>query len=71
MEILISFIPIVLVLIVPLLLVVPLWVIYKKAGKNPAFSLFLFIPFLGFLIVGIILAFSRWPATEPAIDTNQ
>jgi len=58
-------------IILALLLIVPLWMIYKKAGKNPAFSLFLFIPYLGLLIVAIILAFSRWPATESAIDTNQ
>jgi hypothetical protein len=49
---------------VSLLLVFPLWRIFNRAGKNPALSLFILIPYIGFLIVPLILAFTRWPATE-------
>ncbi|RCW94628.1 hypothetical protein [Marinomonas foliarum] len=51
-------------IVLGLLLVVPLWKIHGKAGKNPALALFVFIPYLGLLIVSLVLAFSRWPATE-------
>ena len=58
-------------IVIVLLLVVPLWKIHAKAGKNPALSLFVFIPYLGLLIVSLVLAFSRWPATESAAETIQ
>lgn len=53
------------------LLVFPLWKIFNKAGKNPAFSLFILIPSLGFLIIPLILAFTRWPSTESFGGDNQ
>lgn len=44
------------------LLIVPTWIAFKKAGKHPALSLFLLIPFpLGLWIVMSVLAFSKWP----------
>jgi hypothetical protein len=33
---------------------------------NPALSLFIFLPGLGWWIAGIILAFSRWPSLDTA-----
>jgi len=58
-------------IVIGILLVVPLWKIHGKAGKNPALSLFVFLPYLGLLIVSLVLAFSRWPATETAADSGQ
>lgn len=53
-------------IMIVVLLIVPALVILKKAGLSPALSLFLFVPFLGVLIVYLILAFSKWPKTEKA-----
>lgn len=47
-----------------LLLIVPVWRIFRRAGLHPALSLLLFIPGLGLFIVALVLAFSRWPAIE-------
>ncbi len=54
-----------------LVLIFPLWKIYSKAGKSPVLSLFIFLPYLGLLIVSLILAFSHWPATESATNPNR
>jgi len=51
-------------LIGALIFIVPLWNIFTKAGKNPAISLVIFIPLLGFFIAVLVLAFSNWPNTE-------
>jgi hypothetical protein len=66
MEVLIS--QILSQIIFAILVVFPLWKIHEKAGKNPALSLFVFIPYLGLFIVALILAFSNWPATETTSD---
>lgn len=42
----------------------PLWRIFKRAGLTPGFSFLVFVPFIGYLIVGLALALNRWPATE-------
>ncbi len=52
-------------------LLFPLWKIYSKTGKNPVLSLFVFLPYIGFLMVSLILAFSRWPATELVADSDE
>jgi len=49
-----------------IILVLPVWVIHRKAGLSPWLSLFLFIPIFGLLLVYMILAFSKWPATQRA-----
>jgi len=51
-------------LVVALILIYPTWRIYDRVGLNPALSLFIFIPFLGPLVVGYILALSSWPKIE-------
>ena len=58
-------------IVLGLLLVFPLWKIHGKAGKNPALSLLVLLPYLGLLIVSLVLAFSRWPATESVTDLGQ
>ncbi len=40
----------------------PCWKIFQRVGLNPALSLFIFVPCLGWWIAGAILAFSNWPA---------
>ena len=47
-----------------LIVVIPGWRIFKQTGMAPAWSLLLFIPTLGFLVVIAILAFGRWPAID-------
>ncbi|VAW82502.1 hypothetical protein MNBD_GAMMA13-214 [hydrothermal vent metagenome] len=49
-----------------IILVIPVWVIYKKSGLHPALSLFLFVPIIGLLIVYLILALSEWPNAREA-----
>ena len=49
-------------LVLSLLVVVPLWRIYGRAGLNPALSLLVLIPWVGGLAVLAVLAFSSWPA---------
>ena len=53
-------------ILVGLVLIYPLWRIFSRAGLAPALSLFVFVPFVGGLIVLAVLAFSRWPASEGA-----
>ena len=53
---------IILLFIVPMIAIaiVPLWMIAKRAGLNPAISLLTVVPFIG-LIVMYYIAFARWP----------
>lgn len=48
-------------LIVGVILVYPLWRAFSRAGLNPALSLFVFIPLIGWLIVLYVGAFAHWP----------
>ena len=50
-----------------LVLIVPMWRIFDRAGLNPYLSLILFVPFFGLVIVLLILAFTRWPNTEAGL----
>jgi hypothetical protein len=47
-----------------LLVVVPLWRIFQRAGFHPAWALAVFAPFVGGLIPFLVLAFAPWPALE-------
>jgi len=47
-----------------LLLGVPLWKIFGKAGFTPAWALLILLPGLGSLAILLLLAFRRWPTTE-------
>ena len=61
-------------IVVSLLLAIPGWKIFKQTGMSPAWSLLVFVPGLGILIVYVMLAFARWPALEaqvPAPPTNE
>lgn len=39
----------------------PAWRIFQRAGLNPALSLLLFIPSLGYIVAVCVLGFSKWP----------
>ena len=47
-----------------ILLIIPLWRICARAGYHPALSLICLIPFVGLLIVAVVLAFTEWPSAE-------
>ena len=49
---------------ITLLILFPCWKIFRRVGLNPAFSLVVVIPGLGWLIAAAIVAFSKWPAIE-------
>ncbi|MDA8232595.1 MAG: hypothetical protein M0006_14770 [Magnetospirillum sp.] len=51
-------------LIAAIVLVVPLWRVFGRAGLNPALSVLIFLPLIGFLVVLFLLALMRWPTTE-------
>ena len=43
-----------------ILFLFPIWRIFKRAGLNPALSLTVLIPYVGFPLSGIILAVLKW-----------
>ncbi len=43
----------------------PLICIFRRAGLAPWPAIFVFVPVLGFAIVGSVLAFTRWPRVAP------
>ena len=49
-----------------LIIIVPAWRIFKRAGFSPALALLVFIPAVGALIATLILAFARWPNSRDA-----
>jgi len=56
-------------LVVTAIVLIPYWVIFRKAGFTPWLSLLMFVP-LGNIIMLYVLAFSQWkvvPATPNAI----
>ncbi|MEO3428038.1 hypothetical protein AAFN88_04225 [Pelagibius sp. CAU 1746] len=59
--------------ILAVLFLFPLWRIFFRTGMNPATSLLILIPFAGWLVVVLLLAFARWPngRTEEAPEPPQ
>lgn len=49
------------VIVVALMIVIPVCLIYRKAGFHPAWGLLLFLPGFGLLIILLQLAFLPWP----------
>lgn len=52
------FVPI-LILAAVIIAIIPYWMIWKKAGFSPWFSLLMFVPLVN-IIALYVLAFSRW-----------
>ena len=46
------------------LVIVPLWRIFGRAGFNPALSLLVVFPMLGILAVTAVLGFAEWPSLK-------
>lgn len=57
-----AFDPLYVAVIVGLLVVVPLWRVFRRAGFAPAWSLLAMLPYLGVPICLALLAVRRWPA---------
>ena len=57
--------------VLSLLLVIPTWRIFVRAGFSGALSLLHFVPVVGLLVVMAILAFSDWPAGEAPAAQSQ
>ncbi len=54
------------VIVSAILLLYPVWRIFKRAGLNQALSLTVLIPVVGMLVSGLILALSTWKlSTRP------
>jgi hypothetical protein len=51
-------------LVVMVLVIVPAWRVFARAGLAPALSLLVFVPFVGLFIAGVVLALRRWPSLE-------
>ena len=51
-----------------LIILWPLWRIFRRAGFHPAWSLLIFLPGLGWLIIYLVLAFRTWPALRTDAD---
>lgn len=47
--------------LIGLMVVIPLFMIYKKAGFHPLWALLVFVPGLGLLLIFLQLAFMPWP----------
>lgn len=53
------------VVIVGLMILVPLCIIYKKAGFNPLWAALVFLPGFGLLLIFLQLALLPWPNSKP------
>jgi uncharacterized membrane protein len=51
-----------------LVVIIPLWRIFERAGLQPALALIVLIPYVGIVVVALILAFSRWGGQRVRID---
>lgn len=56
------------VAIVGLMILVPLCLIYKKAGFNPLWAALVFVPGFGLLIIFLQLAFLPWPNSKKGME---
>jgi hypothetical protein len=51
-------------LLTALVLIIPTWRVFTRAGFSGALSLFHLVPLIGLFIVMAVLAFSDWPSGE-------
>jgi hypothetical protein len=51
-----------------LVVVVPLWRLFERAGLTPALALLVLIPYVGIVLVALILAFSAWRGGGARLD---
>ncbi len=51
-----------------LVVVIPLWRIFQRAGMQPALALLALVPWIGLILVALILAIGRWSGSGHADD---
>ncbi len=51
------------------LLVIPAWKIFIRAGLSPYFSVVIFVPYIGFMLVIAMLAFMTW--RKPTLEEGK
>lgn len=56
------------VAIVGMMILVPLCLIYKKAGFNPLWAALVFVPGFGLLVIFLQLALLPWPNAKPKTE---
>ena len=56
------------VFILGLFLILPVFLIYRKAGFNPAWSALVFLPVFGILLVFLQLALTPWPNCKDELE---
>ena len=56
------------ILVYGLLIAVPAWRIFQRAGFEPYWSLLVFVPVVGWVLALGWLAFKDWPAVTPRRD---
>lgn len=49
------------IVIFNLLIVWPLWRVFRRAGLDPRWALAVFVPLVGLMIVASVLGHARWP----------
>ena len=50
-------------IIMGLIIIIPFWRIFQKAGFNGALSLLMFIPIINIIVI-FYLAFAEWPSQK-------
>jgi hypothetical protein len=50
-------------IIMAIIMIIPFWKIFQKAGFNPALSLLMLIPLVNIIAI-FYLAFAAWPASR-------
>jgi hypothetical protein len=56
------------IIIVGLMVVIPIGVIYNKAGFHPAWALLVFLPGFGLLLIFLQLGLMPWPASKNHLE---
>ncbi len=59
------------IVIVGLMIVVPVIIIYKRAGLNPLWAALVFLPGFGLLLICLQLAFTPWPNQKSNIGGSE
>ncbi|MEC4749418.1 hypothetical protein [Methylomicrobium sp. Wu6] len=58
------------VFILGLFIFLPVCLIYRKAGFNPAWAALVFLPVFGLLLIFLQLAFLPWPNRQGEMERN-
>lgn len=53
------------------IVLIPFYIILKRAGLQPLWSAVIFVPYTGLLIVMGVLAFKRWPVEPPKVKKER